>query len=1048
MTKTQTLIDLFVRHKVAPNLVMIMMILSGFWAATQINTQLDPSVEWPVVTINAAWPGASAEDVEQLIVVPIEQQIANIVDLQNIYSTSVPGAANFRLEFSFDTDMTKAVDTVKDRVAQVRNYPVDMEPIVVARATDYEEIATVAISANGSLSELVPLVREMERELYSRGIERIDFDGMPEEEIAIQVSSGTLVELNTSLDQIAREVRSRSTDAPAGTIGRGQGEMQLRSLDQKRAESEFEYMEVAVQPGGRLVQLGEIAEIEKRPKVGQPELTRNGKVTIEMELLRLTSSDAILSAQILEQWKQEAEADLPAGVEIHVYQEAWILLKEQLRVIYENGLSGLVLVVLTLLLFLNGRVGWWVMIGIPVSFLFATLIYYGVFNGSINVVALFAFIMALGIVVDDAIVVSEDAVTLYQQGFSAEEAAAAGAKRMLLPVITSSLTTMAAFVPLLITGGEVGAVIMTMPMVLLCVIIASLVECFLVLPGHLRHSLAKITNENTQSFRNRFNRRFYQFRDNYYRPVLDKALAAPGTTLCLAVGCVVVALSLLVSGRVGLNMVTGMSMEMLEANVKFSAQANEQDRSDFMEFLEQTMTATDAELGGVNISGHITKFNSARLSQERKIGNQYASLRLEYAWEEVRQASPQDFVNRWRDKVDRPPFVEELYLEATGGANNGMPDISLVLRGRDVPTLKQASEELQAALSSYPGVSNVYDNLPYGKDQIVYSLNPVGKSLGISTESLGRQLRAAYNGERVQVFNQNETEIEVLVMLPDQERDHMVSLKQLPVLTPAGDPVAMGMVADLTHASGIDVINHNDGFMSVVVSASVDAKQNNADQVLSHISDNALAEIKDRYDLTSGLDGVTLRNQQILDAMKIGSMLTVIFIYLILAWSFSSYLWPLAVMTAIPLGLTGAIVGHLVMGYDLGAMSLLAFFSLTGIVVNDSIILVSFFRRALDEGKSYKDAIHEASMSRFRAVVLTSLTTIAGLGPLMFETFSLALYMVPIAITLCFGLAFSTLLVLLVIPALIVMIEDKKQLVGKIIGRDISGAVMAGSAQR
>ncbi len=1043
MNKTHTIIDLFVRHKVASNLVMIMMILSGFWAASQINTQLDPSVEWPVVTINAAWPGASAEDVEQLIVVPIEQQIANIVDLQTMYSTSLPGSASFRLEFSFDTDMTKAVDTVKDRVAQVRNYPVDMEPIVVARATDYEDIATVAISTDGSLVELVPLVREMEQDLYARGIERIIFDGMPEEEIAIQVSSGTLIELNTSLDQVAREVRSRSTDAPAGTIGRGQGEMQLRSLEQKRAESEFRNMEVALQPGGRLVQLGDIAEIKKRPKVGQPQLTRDGKATIEMQLLRLTSSDAILSAQILEQWKQETDADLPAGVEIHVYQESWILLKEQLRVIYENGLSGLVLVVLTLFLFLNGRVGWWVMIGIPVSFLFATVIYFGLFNGSINIVALFAFIMALGIVVDDAIVVSEDAVTLYQQGLSAEEAAAAGARRMLLPVITSSLTTMAAFVPLLITGGEVGAIIMTMPMVLLCVIIASLVECFLVLPGHLRHSLARITNENPESFRNRFNRRFYQFRDDYYRPVLDRALSKPGTTLCLAIGCVIVALSLLVSGRVGLNMVTGMSMEMLEANVKFSAQANEQNRKEFMQFLEQTMAATNTELGGVNISGHITRFNSARLNQERKTGNQYASLRLEYAWEEVREASPQEFVNRWREKADRPTYVEELYLEATGGANNGMPDISLVLRGRDVPMLKQASEELQAALASYPGVSNVYDNLPYGKEQIVYTLNPVGKSLGISTEALGRQLRAAYNGERVQVFNENDTEIEVMVMLPDQERDHRASLKQLPVLTPAGETVSMGMVADLTHASGIDVINHNSGFMSVVVSASVDAGQNNADQVLSHISDNALAEIKARYNLTSGLDGVTLRNQQILDAMKIGSLLTVIFIYLILTWSFSSYLWPLAVMAAIPLGLTGAIVGHLVMGYDLGAMSLLAFFSLTGIVVNDSIILVSFFRRALAEGKDYKEAIHEASMSRFRAVILTSLTTIAGLGPLMFETFSLALYMVPIAITLCFGLAFSTLLVLLVIPALIVIIEDKKLLAENILGRYVSGTVTA-----
>jgi multidrug efflux pump subunit AcrB len=474
---------------------------------------------------------------------------------------------------------------------------------------------------------------------------------------------------------------------------------------------------------------------------------------------------------------------------------------------------------------------------------------------------------------------------------------------------------------------------------------------------------------------------------------------------------------------------------MLEANVKFSAQASEAERLGFMATLEQTMTTTDRELGGVNIAGFITKFNSARLNQERQTGNQYASLRLEYAWEETRQARPQDFVDSWRQKVSRPPFVEELYLEVTGGANNGRPDISLVLRGRDVPTLKQASEELQAALASYPGVSNVFDDLPYGKDQIVYALNPAGKSLGISTESLGRQLRAAYNGQRVQVFNQEDSEIEVNVMLPDAERDHMTSLKQLPVVTPGGELVALGMIADLRNRSGIDVINHNNGFMSVVVSASVDPRVNNADQIVTHISNNALAEIRDRYNLTSALDGVTLQNQQILNTMKLGAVLTIIFIYLILAWSFASYTWPLAVMTAIPLGLTGAVIGHLVMGYDLGVMSLLAFFSLTGIVVNDSIILISFFRRALAEGLSVNDAIHKASLSRFRAVVLTSLTTIAGLGPLMFETFSLALYMVPIAITLCFGLAFSTLLVLLVIPALLVMIENSRESLRAMVSR-------------
>jgi multidrug efflux pump subunit AcrB len=356
-----------------------------------------------------------------------------------------------------------------------------------------------------------------------------------------------------------------------------------------------------------------------------------------------------------------------------------------------------------------------------------------------------------------------------------------------------------------------------------------------------------------------------------------------------------------------------------------------------------------------------------------------------------------------------------------------MPDLSLVLRGDSVPELKRASEELQDALLAYPGVSNVYDDLPYGRDQVIYSLTPAGKALGLSSASLGRQLRAAYNGERVQIFNLDDSELEVVVTLPDSERDNLSSLNRLPVRTPAGELVAMGQVAELSNRSGIDLINHTDGYLSVTVNASVDSEQNNAEQIIDHVSANALARIKSDYGLSSDLGGVSRETQELLETMRNGAILTAIFIYLILAWSFSSYLWPLAVMVAIPLGLTGAIVGHWAMNADIGAMSLLAFFSLTGIVVNDSIILISFFRRALAEGKSVRDAIHEASLSRFRAVILTSLTTIAGLGPLMFETFSLALFIVPIAITLVWGMAFATLLVLVVIPALIVMIENIKQ---------------------
>ncbi len=709
---------------------MIMMVLSGMWAVDRINTQLDPTVEWPLVFVRATWPGASAEDIEQLIVIPIEQQIRTIEGVHETSSRSENGYAQVMLKFGFSADMTLALDEVKERVAQIRNFPGDMEPIIVSKGTDYEYVASVLITGEGSLPELFSLAREFERELLASGIDTVRFSGLPEEELAIQVSSSELLELNTTLDAVAEEVARRSSNAPAGTVGVGQGSRQLRSLDQVRDVHGFEQMEVAIQPDGRLSRLGDFATVTKRAKDGEAYLMRDGKPAIVLRLLRLSDTDAIKSADALHGWVERTESKLPAGVQIHVYEEVWVLLKEQLSMIFENGISGLVLVILTLFLFLNGRVGFWVMVGIPVSFLFATMIYYSVFAGSINILALIAFVMALGIVVDDAIVVGEDAVTQFENGLSPEEAAAAGAKRMFPPVMSSSLTTMAAFVPLLIAGGDLGQFIVTIPMVLLCVIVASLIECFLVLPGHLKHSFEKQQQQAPSQFRQSFGAGFKRIKHTYYEPLLKLALDNPGTTICTALGCVIVAFSLAASGRVGVNFVTGMDLETLEANVEFSADASEAERLRFMAHLESTLHETDVEKGNGNINGFVTSYNVAEIAEEEKSGTQFASLEVEYAWEEQRKVSPHEFVKAWQSRVVKLPIVEQLQLDVAGGANNGRPDISIVLRGRDIPTLKQAAEELADAMAAHEGVSNIFDDLPYGKDQIVFSLTPAGKSLG------------------------------------------------------------------------------------------------------------------------------------------------------------------------------------------------------------------------------------------------------------------------------------------------------------------------------
>jgi multidrug efflux pump subunit AcrB len=1018
------LIEKFARHRVAANLAMIMMTLAGIWAIRVMPSQLDPPMSLPMVFIEVEWVGASAEDLETLVTTPVEQALRTINDLRQLSSSTRNNYTFIRVEFDFDADMTIALDQVKQRVANIRNLPVSIEPPVIRRHIDTEPIATLQITSDGDIGELIPLVRSLEEELLSLGIEGVEYRGLPTEEIALLVGSQRLQAMGLTLDELAGEIARVSQNVPAGSVGSGQGSRQLRSLDQRRDALGFEAL--PIQSGQQVVPLGNIAEIVRRPQRGQPFITREGQAAIEMNLWRSTDADAYQADQLVDAWLLDAREKLPSGVNIHLVNDVWELLGAQLNMIVKNALSGLVLVIGILYLFLNGRVGWWVMVGIPVSFMLGLALFHLVFGYGISIIALIGFIMAIGIVVDDAIVVGEDAVTHFEQGKSPMDAAVAGAQRMWVPVVTSSLTTLAAFLPLVIMGGEMGDAIIALPTVLLCIIIASLVECFLVLPGHLRSSLGKVKKPEPGNWRARFDAAFLRFRDQRFQPLARRALDYPGATVCAAVAGIMIAMSLLISGHVGFAFVTGFNVESLEANIEFSSSASDADKAEFIVHLEDSLNQVHEATGSDNLLGWVTVHNRAEFNEERETGEQYAAIGAYYSYEESRSVAPAEFVRQWRELISKPPFVEQLTVMVDGGQNNGMPDMTLVLSGDDIDSLKQGAEELSEALGTYPGVSNVVDNLPYGKDQIIFELTPNGRSLGLTADAMGRQLRAAYSGSRVQIFNENDSELEVRVMLPDAERDDISQLQQFPIKTPSGTFVPLSNVAILYNRRGIDIIRHMDTQLSVSVSANVDPETGNAIAITNDITEKTMPAILDRYNLTFGLGGKSEQDQVILTTMALGGLLTLLLIYLILTWVFASYLWPLAIMMAIPFGFTGAVFGHWITGWEVGAMTLLAFFSLTGIVVNDSIVLISFFKRDVEAGMSVRDALERAMSSRFRAVILTSLTTIAGLTPLMFESSSLAFYVAPIAVTLCFGLAFATLLVLIVIPAMILLLEDSK----------------------
>jgi multidrug efflux pump subunit AcrB len=1043
------LIGIFARHPVAANLLMVMMILAGALGLAKLNTQFFPTFAVDFVNITVKWTGATAEDVETAVTAPLEQELRALDGLKKMTSTSGEGRSSITLEYKEGTDMGSATDQVKERVALVRNLPGAAEEPEVKRIIRYEPIARLLVTGPDTIDELRPIIRNMESELLERGIANIAITGMPDEEIAVQVPSAKLRELDLSLDDIARRIARGSRDMPAGTIGRDESTRQLRALEQRRDTAGFANLPLITDDSGRFLTLGEVAIIERRARAKQVETRRDGRPAVEMLLRRAENSDSLDSANVLETWLAERLPELPAGIKVEVYDEAWRLIKERIMLLITNGGGGLVLVVLVLFAFLNGRVAFWVAVGIPVSFM-ATLGVLWVLGGSINMISLFGLIMALGIIVDDAIVVGEDALTHYQRGENALQAAEGGARRMLAPVMSSSLTTVAAFLPLMLVGGIIGTILFAIPLVVVCVIFASLIESFLVLPGHLRATLVHVSQEKTGKIRTALDNGFTYLRDRLFRPLVTGAVARPFTTISCAVTALVLAISLIVGNRIAFNFFPTAEATILHANIAFVSGTSPSVTKEYALHVAEALAKAEKELGIGLVKTALVQTGQLQASQTRSRprGDQFANIMVELAQPDDRDVRNRQIIDLWRKNVREQPGIESLSIFERRGGPPGR-DLDISLQGAAPAKLKLAALELAQSLKTVPGVSGIEDDLPYGAQQLIYSLTPQGRALGLTVEDVGRQLRNSYDGSLAQIFQDQGDEVEVRVMLPDAERYRLGSLESIGIRLASGSTVPLLTAVDIAYRRGFETLRHLDGNLSVRVVADVDPALNNNDAVISALRESVLTRLVDTYGITYQFEGRAADQAETLGDMKLGLVFGLAMIYLVLAWVFASYGWPLVVMMAIPFGLVGAITGHFLMGIDLTILSLFGFFGLSGIVVNDSIILVIFFKQLREGGMPYKEAIIEAACQRLRAVLLTSLTTIGGLTPLLFETSLQAQFLIPMAVSISFGLALATALVLIVIPAMLnvheMIAERFGSHAGEEIGPDLSRAALGGA---
>ncbi len=1014
----QNLIRAFIRHPVAPNLAMLVMILAGVFATAQLTRQLLPTFALNAITVEVIWQGASATDVEGLIAQPLEDELLAVDDLRSIQSTSRDGLARLTLEFPESADITQALEQVEDGIARVRNLPAEAEDPQVSRLVRSEGVAKILV-AGPVLEQLRPLVRQFGRELRSRGLARLEVSGLPEELISIEVPGSRLIELNLSLNDIADRVGLTSADVPAGTVGESGVARQLRGVEQRRSVSGFAELPVSAEAGGRLLKLGDIARIQRVYVDDQPILTVNNRPAVEIAVSRSEDEDAITVAERLLAWVAEAQEDLPPNVELLTYDEPWQIVDRRIDLMVDNALGGMLLVVVALYIFLNGRVAFWVALGVPVSIL-AALVALWLANGSINIMTLFALIMTFGIIVDDAVVVAEEAVTLFQQGSGPLAAAENAAFRMLAPVTAASLTTVAAFLPLTAIGGPTGNILFAIPLVVICVILASLVECFLVLPGHLRHSLQGTAEKQPGRFRRTVDVAVAKFRDGRYRRAVAWSVANRGTTISLAIAGILLIIGLLGGGFVGFAFFPQPDANTLTANVRFVAGSPEERVSEFLQAAETALRDIEAESGEEFIRLVVTK---AREDSRGSSGSALGHILVELVSADERSLNNAALTQAWRTRVPRPPGLESFLIL---GGQSGPPgaDIEVELTGKDVATLKAAALDLGDQLREYDGVSGVRDDTAFGKEQLIFELSPTGTAVGLTSQSLGDQLSAAFEGELVQIFQDRGEEVEVRVRLPEAERESLSALETLPIVLPNGEITALSNVAVLRYSRGFDSLKHSNGLLAVTVSADVDFSKNNANAIRAQMERSFLPRLTSDYGVSWSYRGDAQNQAESFGSVALALPLALLLMYIILAWVFGSYAWPVAVLSVIPFGLVGAIFGHWLLGFDVTMLSIFGFFGLSGIVINDSIILVTVFKELREQEVAAIDAAIEASCRRMRAVLLTSVTTVVGVGPLLFESALQAQFLKPMVISLTFGLAFATGIVLFLLPAFLTVMES------------------------
>ena len=1019
----------FARHRTLANLLMVLMLVAGLSAATQIRSQFFPDNVVGQVVVTVAWSGAGPEEVDRAIVQVLEPSFLAVEGVAETASRSREGMAVITVTFESGWDMGRGTEDIQAAVDSVRTLPAEADSPNVRRGGWRDRVTDVVISGPLPVEQLAQLADEFTARLFQAGITRTTIQGIAASETVIEVPTTALMRHDVTLRQIADAIAAEVQANPAGDVAGGAS--RVRTGTERRSPDQIAAIVLRRTPDGTLLTIGDVARIERLGPDRLQAFFVGDRPAITVRVDRSETGDAIDMQATVQAVADTMQLTLPQGATVELIRTRAEAITDRLNLLLDNGLMGLALVLGLLFLFLNARTALWVAAGIPVAMAAAVAVMY-LGGQSINMMSLFALIIMLGVVVDDAIVVGEHAdYRARHYGESPIEAAENAAFRMVSPVFASTLTTVIAFGGLFAISGDFGTMVAAIPFTVIAVLVASLVECFLILPNHMAHALASQAKERWFDWPSRqFNHGFRWLRERLFRPLMALVVRARYPVLALAVLALASQAALFLSGEVKWRFFNPPEQGSITGNFTM---VNGAARSDSLEFMRELQRATgvvaaryEAEhgLNPVTFAMGQVGGNSGRQlpGAEVKDEDLLGAIAIELIDPDLRPYSSFEFLAAIEEEIRRHPRLEELSFRGFRFGPSG-DSLSVRLTGAEAPVLKAAAEALKSALAVMPGISALEDNLSYDKTELVLTLTPQGEALGFAVDTLARALRERLNGIEAASYPDGPRSAEIRVQLPESELTADF-LDRSYLRAPSGAWLPLADVVSVAVREGFATVRRENGLRVVTVTGDVsedDPAQ--AAEVQRALAEDILPRIAAEYGVGHVQSGLAEQEGDFLSDALLGLILCLTGIYLCLVWIFGSWTRPVVVMSVIPFGLVGAVFGHWVWDMPLSMFSIVGLIGMSGIIINDSIVLIS----AIDEHAQTKPlhrAIIDGAADRFRAVTLTTLTTVLGLAPLLYENSSQALFLKPTVITLAFGLAFGMVLVLLVVPAVMAVQAD------------------------